>query len=147
MRRVIDFYQIPDDLEAGVSARMERQQVLYKGGHRFHFILAEQALWTMVGDATTMVGQLDRLLTVLSLARVSLGVVPARAQYRVPTNQFVIFDDRVVHVEAVSAELAITQPREIAIYAKAFRELSELAVYGQNAKGLIEAALREMRTA
>lgn len=36
MRQVIDFYQIPDDLDAGVAARMERQQILYRGDHRFH---------------------------------------------------------------------------------------------------------------
>ena len=63
MRRVIDFYQIPDDLDAGVAARMERQQILYRGDHRFHFIIAHQALLTTVGDADVMIGQLDRLRT------------------------------------------------------------------------------------
>jgi hypothetical protein len=146
MRRVIEFYEIPDDLEAGVAARMQRQQILYEGNHRFHFILTQQTLWTHVGDANVMVGQLDRLLTVLSLARVSLGIIPAGSEYRVPTNQFILFDDRVVHVEAISAELAITQPREIALYAKAFQELSEQAVYGQAARDLISAELGRLRT-
>jgi hypothetical protein len=94
-----------------------------------------------------MIGQLDRLLTVLSLPRVSLGVVPARTPYRVPTNQFIMFDDRVVHVENVSAEVAVTQPREIALYARAFHELSGLAVHGRAAKAFIEAALAELRGA
>jgi Domain of unknown function (DUF5753) len=118
MARIIDFYGVPDDLDAGVAARMERQQILYRGNHRFHFILAEQALRTRVGSTETMIGQLDRLLTLLSLPRVSLGVLPSRSEYRVPTNQFIMFDDRVVHVENVSAEVAVTQPREIALYAK-----------------------------
>ncbi len=145
MRRVIDFYEIPDDLEAGVATRMERQQILYKGHHRFHLILAEQALCTLVGDADVMIGQLDRLLTVLSLPRVRLGILPANHPYRVPTNQFVMFDDRAVQVELVSAELTITQPREIALYAKAFQALSKLAVYGQRARDLITAALNDRR--
>lgn len=93
MRKVIDFYEVPDDLEAGVAARMERQQILYNGNHRFHFILGEQALRTRVGEVSVMAGQLDRLLTVLSLARVSLGIIPARSEYRVPTNQFIMFDE------------------------------------------------------
>lgn len=118
MARVIAFYGVPDDLDAGVAARMERQQILYKGNHRFHFILAQQALWTTVGDLEVMAGQLDRLLTVLSLPRVRLGVIPAPTAYRVPTNQFIMFDDRMVQVETVSAELTITQPREIALYAQ-----------------------------
>ncbi|OLB80112.1 MAG: DNA-binding protein [Actinobacteria bacterium 13_2_20CM_2_71_6] len=144
MGRVIEFYGIPDDLAAGVSARMERQQILYRGDHHFHFILAQQALRTMVGGIDVMSGQLDRLLTVLSLPRVSLGVVPVHSAYRVPTNQFIMFDDRVVHVETVSAELTVSQPREIVLYARAFQELSKAAVYGQAAKELIGLALAEL---
>lgn len=145
MRRVIDFYETPDDLEAGVAARMERQQILYTGNRRFHFILAQQALWTQVGDAEVTVGQLDRLLTVLSLARVRIGIIPAHSAYRVPTSQFIMFDDRMVHVETISAELAIAQPREIALYARAFQGLSQLAVYEKAAKGLIGAAIADLR--
>lgn len=145
MARVISFYEIPDDLTDGVAARMERQQILYKGNHRFYFILAQQALLTTVGDTQVMVGQLDRLITFLSLPRVRLGIVPATAAYRVPTNQFIMFDDRVVHVETVSAELTITQPREISLYTKTFQELSKSAVYGQAAKELINARLAALR--
>lgn len=145
MAKVIDFYGTLNDLEAGVAARMERQQILYRGNHRFHFILAQQALLTTVGGPEVMIGQLDRLLTGLSLPRVRLGVIPALSEYRVPTNQFIMFDDRVVQVETVSAELTITQPREISLYAKAFQELSEQATYGQAARELITARLAELR--
>lgn len=123
----------------------ERQQILYNGNHRFHFIIAQQALLTIVGDTETMIGQLDRLLTALSLPRVRLGLVPAPTLYRVPTNQFIMFDDRMVHVETVSAELTITQPREIALYGKVFEELSKSAVYGQGARQLIMGRLSELR--
>lgn len=141
LERVIDFYGIPDDADAGVSARMERQQILYRGDHQLHIIMAEQALRTKVGSTETMIGQLDRLLAVSSLARVRLGVIPHRAPYRVPSNQFIIFDDRAVHVENVSAELTITQPREIALYVKTFDALTELAVYGPQARRLMTAEL------
>ena len=141
MSRVIAFYGIPDDVDAGVAARMERQQILYRGGHRFHFILAEQVLRTTVGSVEVMAGQLDRLLTIVSLPRVSLGIIPARATYQVPTNQFIMFDDRLVHVETISAELTISQPREINLYARAFQELSRLAEYGHGARALIRSAL------
>ncbi|GAA3749122.1 helix-turn-helix transcriptional regulator [Plantactinospora mayteni] len=145
MARVIEFYQVPDDLEAGVAVRMERQQILYHGNHRFHFVLAEQALRTLVGDTAVMAGQLDRLLTVLSLPRVRLGVLPAGHLYQVPSNQFILFDDRLVHVEAITAELAITQPREIALYVKAFDALAAGAKYGQEAKDLVAGALLRWR--
>lgn len=134
MRRVIEFYDIPDDLDAGVAERMERQQILYRGNHRFHFIIAHQALLTTVGDDDVMIGQLDRLLAVISLPRITLGIIPAFAEYRVPTNQFIMFDNRLVHVETISAELTIKQPREIALYNKVFNRLAELTIIGNSAR-------------
>lgn len=145
IRRVIDFYGIPDDIEAGVAERMERQTVLYRGDHRFHFILAQQALTTMVGDVDTMIGQLDRLLAVMSLPRVVFGIVPNDAEYRAPTNQFILFDNRLVHVETISAELTISQPREIALYNKTFEQLTQQAVTGAAARALIADALDHFR--
>lgn len=147
MAQVIAFYQTPNDLAEGVAIRMQRQHILYKGNHRFHFILAQQALLTTVGDTQVMLGQLDRLLTVLSLPRVRLGIIPATASYQVPTNQFIMFDERMVHVETISAELSITQPREISLYAKTFQHLAQQAVYGQAAGKLIQEALTERRPA
>jgi hypothetical protein len=141
MRRVIEFYGIPDDLEAGVAARMERQQVLYRGNHRFHLIMSHQALMTTVGDTNVMIGQLDRLLAVMSLPRVTLGIIPTFAEYRVPVNQFIVFDNHLVHVETVSAELTINQPREVELYLRAFEELAKMAVVGNSARSLITAEL------
>jgi Domain of unknown function (DUF5753) len=146
LARVVAFYEIPDDIDAGVAARMERQQILYSPGHRFHFVLAQQALRTLVGNREVMAGQLDRLLSVMSLSRVRLGIVPAASAYVVPSNQFIMFDDRLVQVEAVSAEISVTQPREIALYARAFSELARAAVYGQPARGLIMAELEALQT-
>ena len=142
MRRVIDFYRVPDDLDSGVATRMERQQILYRGDHRFHVVVAEQALYTTVGDAAVMVGQLDRILAVMALPRMHFGVIPAHAEYRVPSNQFIMFDDRLVQVETVSAELSISQPQEIALYLRAFAELAGQAVHGEAARKLVAASLR-----
>ncbi len=147
MRRVIDFYQIPDDLDAGVAARLQRQHVLYERGHTFRFIMGRQALSTLVGDADVMAGQLDRILAVMSLPGVSVGILPAGAEYRVPTNQFIIYDERLVHVESISAELAINQPREIALYVRAFEELTRQAAFGRDAAALIAQALGEVHRA
>lgn len=145
LRRVIDFYQVPDDLDAGVATRLQRQEVLYRRGRQFRFVLAEQALTTTVGDAEVMAGQLDRLLAVTSLPTVGLGVVPAAAEYRVPTSQFIVYDDRLVHVESISAELTVNQPREIALYVRAFDELDRQAVHGRGAAELIRNALDRIR--
>ncbi|GAB3832571.1 helix-turn-helix domain-containing protein [Dactylosporangium cerinum] len=142
---LVDFWQIPNDVTAGVAARMERQQILYRGVHRFHFIVAEQALYTIVGDPAVMAGQLDRVLTIMSVPRVHLGIVPARHAYTAPTHAFCMLDDRVVLVETISAELTVTQPREVALYSHAFEALTRSAKYGNAAKSIIADALGTYR--
>ncbi|WP_231390317.1 Scr1 family TA system antitoxin-like transcriptional regulator [Nocardia sp. CNY236] len=53
-------------------------------------------------------------------------------------TNFVVFDQRLVLVEAVSAELTITQPREIALYGRAFDMLTRRSVTGDAARALIQ---------
>ncbi len=141
MAKVIQFHDIPDDLDQAVAVRLERQQMLYSGDRRFHVILEEQALHTRVGAAQTTAGQLDRLLTLMNLQRVTLGIIPARAErHTTPASGFWIFDDDAVQLETVSAELTITQHREVALYAKKFDLLSRSAATGAQARSIIVAA-------
>ncbi|MEU2870392.1 helix-turn-helix transcriptional regulator [Streptomyces olivoreticuli] len=144
-RQVIEFLQIPDDTDEAVALRMQRQQYLYQGDRRFSVILGEQALYTNYGGADVMRGQLDRLLAVMTLPRLSLGVIPRRAEQKVwPGNSFSVFDNLLVVVETYSAELTVTQPREITLYNRAFSLLQQSAVYGQELRRLIAAALAEL---
>ena len=55
-----------------------------------------------------------------------------------------MFDDERVCVELVSGYLTVTQPREIAMYAQVFNELAAQAVYGPDARALIDAAIRAL---
>ena len=52
-----------------------------------------------------------------------------------------MFDAKLVMVETYSAEISVTQPREIDIYRKAFELHRHSAVYGQTARGLILSAI------
>ncbi len=63
-----------------MAARLERQRLLYAGERRFQVVLEEQALRTRVGGIQTMAGQLDRLITLMSLQRVSLARHVAQAR-------------------------------------------------------------------
>lgn len=142
LRKVTEFYEIPtNDFEVAVAKRLERQQILYRGNHRFHFILAEQVLHTTVGDDDIMTAQLDRLLIAMSLPRVVISIIPARAHYEVPTTNFVLYDRRRVQVETIAAELTITQPRETALYERTFQTLAKQGVVGNEARALITTAL------
>lgn len=142
---VIDFHGIPDDVEAGVRARMEAQQVLVRGDRRFLLLVGETALHTRVGDAGVMRGQLARLVEAARMPRVSLGVVPLDAPYTVPRNTgFTIYDGRSVTVATYTAELTLQQRHEVAVYEKAFDRLAALAVYGGKARELIDRAVVDL---
>ncbi|WP_051406905.1 Scr1 family TA system antitoxin-like transcriptional regulator [Nocardia sp. CNY236] len=120
---------------------MERQQILYQGDRRFHILIGELALYNKVGDDSVMAGQLDRLLATIVLPRVSFGIVPIGAELPMQLTNFVMYDARRVTVEAVTAELTITQPREIEVYHKTFDILSGQSVTGQDARMLIRKAI------
>jgi transcriptional regulator with XRE-family HTH domain len=138
------FTQAATDLAEAVAARMEWQKIIYEG-REFRVILEEQALRTRVGDAGVMAGQLDRLLAVMSLPSVELSIIPASAPRKVmPSGGFLIFDDEMVQAETVSAELTVTTPQEITLYARRFALLRESGVSGRDARSLIHRALSEV---
>jgi transcriptional regulator with XRE-family HTH domain len=141
MATVIEFNQIPNDLDEAVAIRMERQQYLYSGDRRFVVVVEEQVLYTRVGSAEIMQGQLDRLLSTMSLQRVSLGVIPRAGERKIWTSVgFWVYDQGTVRLETPSAELTITQRSEITVFEKRFARLQESAVYGKQARGLVRDA-------
>jgi transcriptional regulator with XRE-family HTH domain len=141
----IEFHRLPDDLEDGVEARMERQQILYRGDHRFHMIFCQAALTLGVVETDVLIGQLDRLLALSALPRMHMGIIPTRAEHQfLPMHGFWILDGREVLVETISAEIKLTQPREIGVYVRAFDRLAASAVYGRDARILITEALAKL---
>ncbi|MGQ4516887.1 Scr1 family TA system antitoxin-like transcriptional regulator [Streptomyces sp. DW26H14] len=142
MGAIVAFQGIPDDTDAAVTARVERQSVLHHGDHTFALVLEESALRARVAPAETMAAQLGHLLGVMANPRVSLGVVPAHATRTVwPVEGFWILDDERVVVELVTAEVTLQQPSEISLYARTFAALADIAVYGARARALITSAI------
>jgi hypothetical protein len=141
----IEFLDAPNDLDAALEARMERQRIIYSGNRRFIIVLEENALRARVGSPETMAGQLDRLLATISLPRVSLGIIPQAAPRRTFAQVgFWIYDNAMVGVETPTAKLEITQPREIRLYAGMFEHLRQSAVHGAQARALINRAMIEL---
>lgn len=139
------FREAPNDVTEAVAARVARARFLHEGDHRFAVLIEEWVLRSRIGDAEAMAGQLGHLLAIMSLPSVSLGVIPQAAERRMwPVEAFNIFDDTLVQVELLTAEINVTQPSEIAQYIKGFNHLSELAVYGTAARQLIAAAIAEV---
>ncbi|MFJ8334971.1 DUF5753 domain-containing protein [Streptomyces sp. NPDC094437] len=142
LRRVVDFLEVPDDVPAGVTKRMERQQVLYDGEHHYDVVLGEQGLYTNVGGPEVMVGQIERLLREIDLPSLTLGILPATAEVGiVPMSGFNMYGGDRVNYELVSSSVEITDPAELALHHKAFDALSRAASYGDDAKHLLGKAL------
>jgi transcriptional regulator with XRE-family HTH domain len=139
---VVEFYGAPDDAAEAADSRAERQRFLRDGAHRSMFVIEESVLRSTLGGADVMAAQLGHLLELMSLPTVSLGVIPfgvRRSGFTV--ESFALYDSSKVEVELVSAQVTITAPSEIKLYAKAFEELAGMAAYGAAARSLITSAL------
>ncbi|MFI0756760.1 helix-turn-helix domain-containing protein [Streptomyces anulatus] len=142
MNQITRFQGTPNDVAEAVAARVARSRFLYEGGHRYVVLLEESVLRYQTADPEAMRGQLRHLLAVMPLASVSLGIIPFTAQRTVwPLEAFYVHDDTMAVVETLTAEIKVTQPRELADYARAFAGLAEMAVYGDAARDLIRAAI------
>ena len=140
----IRFLETENDIDESVAARMERQAVIYQGTKRFAVVLEEAALHTRFGDAETMAGQLDRLLSVMALPNISLGIVPTTVEREVIGSAgFWMFDDKLVKLETPTASIEVSQPQEIALYSRMFDQLRQPALYGREARSLITRTLDE----
>ncbi|MFI1731342.1 DUF5753 domain-containing protein [Streptomyces acidicola] len=143
LQQVVAFHAIPDDVEAGVARRTARAQFMGREGRTYHALLGEQALRTNLGGVEVMRGQLRHLLEALELPGLRLRIIPSRAELALfPGHAFSIFDDRQVKIETYSAGLNITDEAEVAAYRKAFAWLARSAVYGEEARRVIEEELR-----
>ena len=143
LRAIAARRELPDDTDEAAAVRADRLRMLREGDHRFFVVIEESVLRNLIGGPEVMAGQLGHLITVASLPSVSLGIIPMGTARDViwPVEDFWVFDTAQVNVELVSGWLTLTQPREVAMYGKAFSDLSELAVRGAQARALITAAI------
>ena len=143
MSAITAFQGTPDDVQDAVVARMNRNRILTTGDHRFSLVLEESVLRYGVGGPEIMAGQLGHILGLMSLPSVLVGVIPFSAADRPmwTLETFTVFDDARVHVELLAAQVTVTAPGEVTLYLRAFDKFKDLAVYGQEARALITAAI------
>ncbi|MET8954348.1 helix-turn-helix transcriptional regulator [Streptomyces sp. NPDC004533] len=148
LSNIAQFRGIPyNDGAEAATARVERSRIIHEPGHRFVMLVEEAVLYSQLGDEDAMAAQLGYLLTAGALPQVSLGIIPmaTRARLQWPIETFHVYDDTLVSVEFLSAEVNITQPAEIVLYLKAFEQLRSMAVYGADARALIVKAIDALR--
>jgi hypothetical protein len=134
-----------DDSAQAARARVERSRIVHEQGHRFVVVIEEPVLYCQIADPDAMAAQLGYLLTAGALPAVSLGIIPMTIRRtHWPEETFHIYDDRLVSVELVSAEVSVTQPGEVAEYLETFDRLRTMAVYGVDARALILRAIEAL---
>lgn len=142
-----ELYGAPDDVDAAVAVRMDRQRVLDMPTKRFDFLVAEGALRD--GNAAppeVMAGQLDRLMVATTQPTIHLGIVPSAALWPFHAdNGFWLYDADAVIIETLTAELRLTHADEITVYTRVHSALAEAAVYGPAARALVASALTDCR--
>lgn len=136
------------ELEALVAERVRRQNVLYQPGQRVEILVGEAALYTRPGERATMIGQLDRLLSLAALDSVTFGVVPFEVPLNVlPLSNFTIHDDRLVIIESLAGEQRHDDSDEVKTYLNAATALWSTAAQGDAAVHLIRRASERHRQA
>jgi transcriptional regulator with XRE-family HTH domain len=142
LQSVVELRGFPDDVAESVRARMERQAILYDQEKQFRFLVTEAALRYLVCPPVVLRGQLDRLLAVASLPNIELAVIPTAVQLPFPAmHGFWIYDDKLVLVDTVSAELVLKDRDDIELYVRLFERLWEIAVRGDEARRVTVEAL------
>jgi transcriptional regulator with XRE-family HTH domain len=145
--RAVVVHKTPNDISDAVSARMRRQEILYRPDRRFHFVLTEAALRYRLCPIDTMIAQLDRLVSLTALRNVKLGIIGFSTSYvSDPRHGFWLLDDEKVRVETYSAELNLQQPPEIELYAGIFEQLAAVASYGSEARAILTRVMDDLAT-
>lgn len=135
------FLDSPKDTDDAVRARMRRQEALYEPGKHFRFVMWEAALHVAIGPPQMMAAQLDRLAGVVGLDTIELGIIPLGIPLeRTPAHGFWIYDDRLVIVETINAEMWLDDSSDVALYVKAWDWLDQAAVYGHQAHRVLARA-------
>ena len=133
----VGLLEVPDDVEAAVAARAERQRVLYDSTKQIDILIAEAALLHPVCDRVVLAGQIDRLISVIGLSTVRFGILPAGRQLpHLLPHGYWILDDRVL-VETAAEELRIEDPDQVALYQRLTDRLWSAAVEGDEARGVL----------
>ncbi|MGH8920653.1 MAG: Scr1 family TA system antitoxin-like transcriptional regulator, partial [Actinomycetes bacterium] len=132
------------DLDAAVTARLARQQILTQTPDpQVELIVAEAALvWSPSGDDRVWSEQRQRLVDAVLARRVRLGVLPSAAPGPPRLNAFTIYDfadtgEQLVVVETFAAELYHDDPRDVAVYVEIFDALAATTLFDQDATKLL----------
>jgi transcriptional regulator with XRE-family HTH domain len=135
-------------IEQAAQTRVELQQrILYDTSKQIRVVVHEAALRIRYGPADTMLGQLDRLLSLTGLPSLELGVIPFSTVVPVlGLSGFIVYDDHLVIVETLTGEQQLSDPAEVSRYVSWLGLLRQAAVTGREAATVIQLAADDLQS-
>ena len=85
-----------------------------------------------------MFAQLEHIVTMSKLSNVEVGVLPLAAELPdVPSNAFILLDDRVVLVETFAGEMVLREPRDVELQASVFKAFEAVSLWGDAGRSAV----------
>ncbi|MFF4500188.1 helix-turn-helix domain-containing protein [Streptomyces sp. NPDC001401] len=140
----------PEDIQRMVDVRMRRQELLTsESAPDLWAVVHQSALQHVVGSRQVMARQLERMLEISKLKNVTIQVLPFDAGAYPTTGSYTILgfpeqeDPDVVYREGLTDSVYLEEPKDVALYTKAFDHLRALAMSPQRSTLLISRLLEE----
>lgn len=109
-------------------------------------MVGQAALTVHFGSVDTLIGQLDRLVTLAGLTSVDLRILASASPSPIlPLAGFSIHDCTTLSLETVTREVRYTDPEEITAHTKAFELARQAAATGADAVALIQRVTAELQ--
>lgn len=152
-RRVFGFAtEAPWDLAEATKARMDRQAVLFDQRKRLVFLISESALRRRIAPPEVLLGQSDRILSLLDLPNVEIGLLSLDADasdldfhpYTIMGDPM-IDEDVFVSVATVADELTVRDADKVAAYLDHFERVRAGAATGGDARALLARVSQDLR--
>lgn len=135
-----------EEIEQAARTRVElQQQILYDKTKRIRVVLHEAALRVRYCPADTMLGQLDRLMSLTGLPSLELGIIPFEALVPVlGLSGFIVYDDHLVIVETLTGEQQLSDHAEVSRYVGWLDLLRKASATGREATAIIQRAIDDL---
>jgi transcriptional regulator with XRE-family HTH domain len=126
------------DIQSAIQARIYRQQLLYDSARHFEFIITEAAIVSRFCTREVVAQQIEHLYGMITLPTVRIGLVPMRqALPALPQNSFCVFDEEFATVETLTAEIQVSDVRDVQEYESLFRRIATVSLYGDEARSFL----------
>lgn len=129
----------PGDHGQAIARRLDRQGSLYNRSKRFTFLLTEAAVRWQLVEPAVMAVQMGRLASLSELPNIRLGIIPLDTYIPDgPLNTFTVYDERIVTAETFGGAIIMRDPRDVAYHLELFAFFERYAVFGDEARKLLE---------